>query len=186
MAGVKDDNVHHIRTPGKNRRPQYTLLFELSFCLLVRTTTAARVVPQRPRPPGHLFNTLLAPMPRAVLARAQAAATASGPCGGEHLLIPREAAIFGPGTFHTRPGHVQDLPTHDLCVLGGSAADLLTWRRGGCGARSRDAPSPWAVSAVVWGFPYLEDRDKKSSISCHNRAPKQIRQGILVLSIFRK
>ena len=95
------------------------------------------------------------------------------PVAASAFLSRAKRPIFGPGTFHTRPGHVQDLPTDDLCVLGGSAADLLTWRRGGCGARSRDAPSPWAVSAVVWGFPYLEDRDKKSSISCHNRAPKQ-------------
>ena len=78
------------------------------------------------------------------------------PVAASAFLSRAKRPIFGPGTFHTRPGHVQDLPAHDLCVLGGSAADLLTWRRGGVRSAFTGRPLSRAVSAVVWGFPYLE------------------------------
>ena len=79
-----------------------------------------------------------------------------GPVAASAFSSRAKRPIFGPGTFHTRPGHVQDLPAHDLCVLGGSAADLLTWRRGGVRSAFTGRPLSRAVSAVVWGFPYLE------------------------------
>ena len=145
----------HIRTPGKKHRPRYTLLFELSFCLLVRTTTAARVVPQRPRPPGHLFNTLLAPMPRAVLARAQAAATASGPCGGERLLIPREAADLWAGHV-PHAARTRARPSHPRFVrfLGGCGG--FTHVAAG-GSRSAFTGRPLSLGGLCgcMGFPIL-------------------------------
>ncbi len=145
----------HIRTPGKKHRPRYTLLFELSFCLLVRTTTAARVVPQRPRPPGHLFNTLLAPMPRAVLARAQAAATASGPCGGERLLIPREAADLWAGHV-PHAARTRARPSRPRFVRFGGECGGFTHVAAG-GVRSAFTGRPLSLGGLCgcMGFPIL-------------------------------
>ena len=139
----------------KKRGPRYTLLFEPSF------------YPNVPRLRHELYHSV---RDRLVISSTPCWLPCRVPCWPgrrppRQRLGPVAASafssrakrpIFGPGTFHTRPGHVQDLPAHDLCVLGGSAADLLTWRRGGVRSAFTGRPLSRAVSAVVWGFPYLE------------------------------
>ena len=77
------------------------------------------------------------------------------PVAASAFLSRAKRPIFGPGTFHTRPGHVQDLSTDDLCVLGGSAADLLTWRRGGVRSAFTGRPLSLGGLCGCMGFPIL-------------------------------
>ena len=144
--------------------------FELAFC--PHATMAARVLPQRPRAPGRVSNTLLAPPCQPWLPAETESVTVLCRIQRRASSHPAKRLIFGPGKFHTRPEHVRGLLTHNLCVLGVMRRVYTHWRRGYVRSAVTGRPRLGRSSAFIWGFPYLSYRDKKLWISCHNSSTK--------------
>ena len=140
--------------------------FELAFC--PHATMAARVLPQRPRAPGRVSNTLLAPPCQPWLPAETESVTVLCPIQRRASSHTAKRLIFGPGKFHTRPEHVRGLLTHNLCVLGVMRRVYTHWRRGYVRSAVTGRPRLGRSSAFIWGFPYLSYRDKKLWISCHD------------------
>ena len=96
-------------------------------------------------------------MPRAVLARAQAAATASVPCGGERLLIPREAADLWAGHV-PHAARTRARPSHRRFVrFGGECGGFTHVAAGGSAERVHGTPLSLGGLCGCMGFPILRD-----------------------------